>query len=179
MSELVASRNKRKKTALLVILISFLSIVVIGIGLGFLFYVHSFERAIINGSSMSPTLNSGDQVLFKKNAGIKRGDIVLFDITNIKSDTTGLLVKRVIAVENDRVEIKDGFVYVNGKKLDEDYISGKQTEIIYEKYNNLVVPKGTVYILGDNRQPAGSIDSRVLGPIDLKRIKGRMALKLF
>lgn len=80
-------------------------------------------------------------------------------------------IKRVIAVEGDRVQIKDGNVYVNGKKIRENYLpEGTITNAIY--YNDVIVPENCVYVLGDNRKE--SMDSRTFGCIPVEKIEGKV-----
>ena len=77
-----------------------------------------FMNVRVEGSSMYPTLKSGDVLIANKLKTVERGDIVI--IKDEKPDEW--LIKRVIAMEGDTVEIKAGSVFVNGKKLNEPYI---------------------------------------------------------
>ena len=89
---------------------------------------------------------------------------------------TKSLIKRVIAVEGDSIEITNGEVFLNGEKLEENYINGSDTfgDIIIEK-----IPKGKVFVMGDNR--GNSLDSRdsQIGLVDTKDIKGKAILKIY
>jgi len=73
-------------------------------------------------------------------------------------------------LEGDKVEIRDGKVYVNGEALEEDYINVdvEGTLEVNENYSELYVPEGHIYVLGDNRLPGQSKDSRTFGPVDIK-----------
>lgn len=83
-------------------------------------------------------------------------------------------IKRVIGVSGDRVQIKDGKVYVNGKKIQEEYLpQGTTTKIVY--YNDIIVPEGYVYVMGDNRDE--SMDSRTFGCIPEEKIEGKVLLR--
>jgi len=83
-------------------------------------------------------------------------------------------IKRIIATEGDTVEITEGKVYINGKQIQEPYLpEGTTTEA--ENYNNISVPKGHVFVMGDNR--AGSIDSRTFGCIPIEKIEGKVVLR--
>lgn len=83
-------------------------------------------------------------------------------------------IKRVIGVEGDRVQIKDGKVYVNGTELKEDYLQNDVTTkaVIY---NDIIVPQGCIYVMGDNRDE--SMDSRTFGCIPLERVEGKVVLR--
>jgi len=78
-------------------------------------------------------------------------------------------IKRVIAVAGDRVEIKDGKLYLNEKELKETYLKeGTITKQV--NYNNIIVPEGYVFVMGDNREE--SMDSRSFGCIPIEKIEG-------
>ena len=106
----------------------------------------------IYGSSMNPTLNEGDIVLSIKGSQFKTGEIIAFYYNN------KILVKRVIANTGDWVDIdEDGYVYVNGEKLDEPYLEDRafgETDIKLPYQ----VPDKRIFVMGDNRSV--SVDSR-------------------
>lgn len=102
----------------------------------------------------------------------ERGDIVTF----WNEEMERVLVKRVIGLPGETVSIKDGFVYIDGKKLDEDYlpVSG----ITQSEETAFEVPEGHIFLMGDNR--TGSQDSRFWNDpyIPLNQIQGRMLLAI-
>lgn len=125
--------------------------------------------AIVRGASMEHTLHDGDLLLISKSwlrnpATVERGDIVVVQLQ--EGDTK--VVKRVVGVAGDHVDIKDGVLYLNNALTLEDYTQGKT-----RRYSDTVlgeVPEGHVYVLGDNRE--FSYDSRDLGFISVDRIYG-------
>ena len=83
-------------------------------------------------------------------------------------------IKRVIGIAGDRVQIKDGKVYINGEELKEEYLpEGTTTKTVY--YNDVIVPEGCVYVMGDNRDQ--SMDSRTFGCIPLEKVEGKVILR--
>lgn len=87
-------------------------------------------------------------------------------------------IKRVIALPGEHVQIKDGLVYINGKRLQEDYLQeGVVTDIQNGIYDDFIVPENTVFVMGDNRQH--SKDSRILGCIPLEKIEGTLAFRFW
>ena len=122
---------------------------------------HFIIPARVHGESMMPTLEDG-QCLIASVGVPKRGDIVLVD-------TGGqILVKRCVATAGESVGYGDGDVLINGDPLDEPYIMDGAHDYSDAWSGN--VPDGCVFVLGDNRDH--SMDSRVLGCIDLDEVLG-------
>lgn len=87
-------------------------------------------------------------------------------------------IKRVIGLPGEHVQIKDGGVYINGEKLQEDYLQDYVVTTDLEGlYIDLVVPENTVYVLGDNR--GESTDSRRFGCIPLEKIESKAVLRFW
>ncbi len=106
---------------------------------------------------------------------LQRGDIIIFT-PPIENEKHKDYIKRCIALPGDEFHIKDGFVYINGKRQDEPYTRGNPTD--YSSFtitrNNSIegrVPEGKVIVLGDNR--TNSSDSRYFGYLDITAIKGK------
>lgn len=128
-----------------------------------------FTPAIVNGSSMEPTLNDKELVIVNK-IGLKTGGLKRFDIVTAKyeSDT---LIKRVIGLPNETVEYIDNELYINGKKVTSDL------DFQYTHDFKLVTKDDEYILLGDNRNI--SKDSRVIGAFNIKNIKGKVGFVLF
>ncbi len=95
-------------------------------------------------SSMEPTLIPGDRLISFAQDTYPRGTIVVLHDQNTAGD---FLVKRVVAVSGDSVTIGQGKLFINGKQIDEPYIR----EPISYRFGPLILPKGQVFLLGDNR----------------------------
>jgi signal peptidase I len=130
----------------------------------------------IEQMSMEQTLEPGQYVLIDKLsprwADYARGDVVVFWPPDTEHDVP--FIKRVIGLPGDRVEIKDGLVYVNGVELDEPYVFEGPTEpsVLGEV---IVVPPGSYFAMGDHR--SDSTDSRVFGFIERDDIIGRALVR--
>ena len=143
-----------------------------------------FTHSPVNGNSMYPTLSDGDVVIINKFAYTpKSGDIIV-----CQSESYGLetpLVKRIIATEGQTVYIdcEARTVTVDGKVLDETYISGESTPFDSSDYleATFTVPKGKLFVMGDNRGHLESADSRYekVGFIDEGYVIGKVVLRLF
>ena len=115
-----------------------------------------FFRIIqVDGESMVPTLENGDKLIVW-GAGYEpqRGDVVIVDSYTSYGRP---LVKRVIGLPGDTVSFRDGYVYINGEKLDEPYLS-QQGITAVGRQEEYTVPEGCLFFMGDNR--TGSYDAR-------------------
>ena len=125
----------------------------------------------VSGTSMFPTLKNGNIMLLNKTVKkIDRYEVVVIS-KKFKGDE---LIKRVIGIPGDTVECKDGVVYVNDKPIDDKFANGKTKD--FEKVF-LLKDKDEYFVLGDNREV--SLDSRSLGKVPGKYIKGTANLRLF
>jgi signal peptidase I len=153
----------------------------------------------IEGSSMEPTLHTGQYILVNKlvyfhfdlNAPLRlfpgqedlppriiypfhqpqRGDIVVFEYPR---DVSKDYIKRVIGLPGETVEIRDGSVFVNGAQIEQPYLDGAATYCVagYPCHTGAVtVPQGQVFVMGDNR--ANSSDSREWNALPLDRVVGQ------
>lgn len=127
---------------------------------------------LVIGSSMVPTLDDKNVVVMRSGSkGLKRGDIIVFDARPFESR---YFIKRIIGMPNDKVDIKNGYVYVNGNKVNEYYLK-EGTLTTPDK--SVVVPKDSLFVLGDNRPV--SEDSRYIGMISIKKVKGHAYFRIF
>lgn len=87
-------------------------------------------------------------------------------------------IKRVIALPGEHVEIKEGSVFINGKKIKEEYLAdGIVTDMERGYYNDFIVPENTVFALGDNRTQ--STDCRVFGCVPLEKIESKLLFRFW
>ena len=137
------------------------------------------QITIVSGSSMEITLHDHDRIIIEKISPrfgmLDRGDIVTInDYPGLEMERKPI-IKRIIGIEGDEVEIKDGRVYVNGVVLEEDYINVDSlgTLDVDPQYSKVTVPEGHIYVLGDNRLMGQSKDSRTFGPVSIKDVGGK------
>ena len=157
--------------------VSVLATAVVAVAFVFLFV---FRTVGVIGSSMEPTLSSGDRIVLTANYGEPEyGDIVVTcqpDMSNVIPDT---LVKRVIATEGQTVDIDfvNGIVYVDDVALDEPY-TADPTRDREDFEGPVVVPEGCVFVMGDNRnRSTDSRDNRV-GFIREEYIMGKALFRI-
>ncbi len=147
------------------------------------------EVFVIPSGSMSPTLTNGNRVAVYK-LGYRFNDVSRGDVVVFKSPDAGPgvndLIKRVVALEGETFEIRDGAVYIDGELLDEPYLSEGEptfpkapiTGCLNDAEPQIcLVPDGMVLMLGDSRE--ASRDSRFFGPVDVDDIVGRAFVKIW
>ena len=165
-----------------------------------------FTPTLVQQGSMTPTILSGERVIVNRlwrtfHMDLERGQIITFEApTDVDyENNVGLynkstswkkffyhevleadkisFIKRVIGLPGDTVEItKSGKVYVNDELLDEEYlVKGLKTP--QREFNDIVVPEGYVFVMGDNRD--GSTDSRAFGCIPISEIEGTVKYRMW
>jgi signal peptidase I len=152
--------------------------VLIIFGLAFILQSYVFSRAVVTGPSMKPTFNNKDVIFVEKisteTGHINRGEIIVF---NSHRENNSNYIKRVIGIAGDKIEIKNSKVYLNGKLLSESYLSKGTATEPYSVNTKITIPKGYIFVLGDNR--GNSTDSRMLGPIRVKDVKGHVIVRIY
>lgn len=132
-----------------------------------IFVMQSF---LVKGTSMEPTLHDGERLLVNKFIFRTRipvtGDII---VLKYPKDPTKKFIKRVIAGPGQTVYVQNSKLYVDGAELNENYIKEKT----FSNYDFQVVPEGTLFVMGDNRN--GSKDSRDpdVGFVPLRNVVGK------
>jgi len=133
------------------------------------------EPMRVSSGSMSPSFETGDQVLVEKVGSRaqdpERGDVVAFH----EPGSGDLMVKRVVALSGQRVGIVDGVLVVAGDTVKEPYVDRESVDGTY--FGPVRVPAGSVFVMGDAR--AGSVDSRAFGAVPRRAIVGRVLFKLW
>lgn len=138
--------------------------------IGYIFGVKQVKFLEVISSSMEPTLSIGDRIISIKVEDIKRKDIVILYPPKGKKE---ILTKRVIGLPGENLKIKDGFVYINGEKIEEPYIKEKPNYEIEE----IKIPTGKYFLLGDNRNE--SEDSSIWGPVEKENIIGKIICRYY
>lgn len=134
----------------------------------------TFGRYRQTANSMAPTVVKGDVVLTRPARRINRGDLIVF----LPPREKAVYLKRVIALPNEQVEMRDGVAVVDGIALREPYIrleEGASPEIpVVRDTSAVTVPPNAFYVLGDNRDHSN--DSRFIGFVKRDQIRGRVVL---
>lgn len=127
----------------------------------------------IYGTSMSPCLEDGEIVVTVKRGDFQQGDVISFYYNN------KILVKRIIAFPGDWVNIdQEGNVFVNGKQLEEPYLTDKaygdvNIQLPYQ------VPDGKLFVMGDHRSTSADSRNTAVGCVAEEQIVGKMLLRVW
>ena len=146
----------------------------------------------IPSESMEPTLHKNDRIMVNKLSyhlhDVRRGDLIVFERPpNMASSEINDLIKRVIALPNETIELRGSDIYIDDQKLTEPYlVPGTPTVNLgwvsgcanpASERTKCLVPPGHVFVMGDNR--THSSDGRVFGPIDEDLIVGRAFVRIW
>ena len=143
---------------------------ILSVLLAFTVFLLLYQPVQVEGTSMLPLLKNHERIVVNKIAyhveSIHRGDIIVF---RYPLDPAESFIKRVIGLPGDWVSLRDGQVYVNGRRLKEPYVMPAYLD--EETYSPVHVAPGHYYVLGDHRD--FSSDSRTWGTVARKYIYGK------
>ena len=155
--------------------LDFLETIVVSLAIFAVVYIFLFQPHQVDGKSMEPNFHNAEYILTDKISyrisSPKRGDVVVF---HSPQDAGTDFIKRIVGVPGDMVMIKDGYYYLNGTRLDEEYINdpGKVAPGRFLREGaSAEVPNGQYLVMGDNR--LHSSDSREWGFVPKTNIVGR------
>lgn len=149
--------------------------IVVVFGLAMLINKFVFFNVYIPSESMVPTLNVGDKLMVTRihnTHNIKRGDVVVFYSHELQET----VIKRVIGIPEDHIEIDNGIVSINGKVIQEDYVENNEynnTKLVFD------VPDDKFFFLGDNRIRSNDARRWINPYIDSSDIEGKAVFKFY
>lgn len=147
---------------------------VIALALVIFMHMFVFNLSTVDGHSMEPTLQDGEWLFVNKFAYIigapQLGDVVILRSPESGESEDKFLVKRIVGMPGDRIEISDHQLFRNGELIDEPYIN---TMIEDADYGPVVVDYGHYFVMGDNRHARASLDSRAFNAVSDELIEGR------
>ena len=123
--------------------------------------------ALVHDGDMEPAYREGRPVLFLRLGGVKRGDVAVLGV-----DVRGTVLRRVVAVPGDTVELRDGTVFVNGLAERGNYSITRTDPVPGGPGYPLILRADEYFVLGDRRETA--LDSRSFGLVTMRNILGRV-----
>lgn len=184
MSDLGLDRLEKNRSLFLKQIFEWIVVIAIALIVAMLVRLFLLQQFYISGPSMETTMFSDNRVLVSKLSykigEIDRGDVVVFDRATMNGSQIEHddLIKRVIGLGGETIEIRDCIVYIDGKKLEETYLPSRDMglENLSDRCGVVSMPVTTiendeVFLVGDNRPQ--SFDSRMFGPIKKDLIIGQ------
>lgn len=133
-----------------------------------------FNLSTVEGQSMEPTLYEGEWLFVNKISYLigdpDRGEVVILKDPTDRLEKKEFLVKRVVGVPGDTIEIREGQLYRNGELIIESYTDTIIDDLDFGPYK---VDEGMYFVMGDNRHARASLDSRSFGAVSEDLIRGR------
>ena len=131
------------------------------------------QRTHVRGSSMEPNLHRDQSLIVEKVSYLfrepKRGDVVTIEVEGVREH----LIKRVIGLAGERLEIRENRVYIDRQPLEEPYLAN----VTQRDYGPIMIAPLHAFVMGDNR--GASNDSRSIGTIEIQRIQGRAWMSIW
>ena len=137
---------------------------------------------IVQQQSMEPNFHAGDYLLTSRQAyrffgDPERGDVIVFRSELLDDEgNEKCLIKRVIGLPGDVVEIKSGYVYVNGEEIDEPYV---KEQGMSGEMDAVTIPENELFVMGDNRGVSEDSRSARVGTISEDMIVGKVFVRLY
>lgn len=144
--------------------------VAFAVALALIIIVFLYQPVKVEGTSMAPLLSDQERIFINKFVyrfePIHRDDVIVFWYPLDRSES---FIKRVIGLPGDTIEIREGDLYINGKKVNEPYVPKRYFDD--SSYGPVTIPSDEYFVMGDHRD--SSNDSRIFGPVARKYIYGK------
>ncbi len=144
--------------------------VAFAVALALIIIVFLYQPVKVEGTSMAPLLSDQERIFINKFVyrfePIHRDDVIVFWYPLDRSES---FIKRVIGLPSDTIEIREGDLYINGKKVNEPYVPKRYFDD--SSYGPVTIPSDEYFVMGDHRD--SSNDSRIFGPVARKYIYGK------
>lgn len=169
--EMPEDKKESKKGSFLALTKETIYLVLIAAVIAWVIRSFIVQPFVVEQQSMLPTLLPRERVLVSRFtyyfSPIKQGDIITLNSPN----SSKVLIKRVIATENEAIEVRDGRVYIDRKLIKEPYLIETRD---FSNYGPMKIPKNHIFVMGDNRPNSG--DSRLFGPVANGNVIGKAFL---
>lgn len=170
--------KEEKQTNMVREIISWLVYIGVVVGLTYLILTYVGQRTMVDGRSMNPTLNDGDNLIVEK-LSYRFHDPERFDIIVFPFDDTKFYIKRIIGLPGETVQIDyDGNIYINGEILEENY--GLETILDPGRAAEpITLGDDEYFVLGDNRNNSKDGRNPAVGNIKRDKIVGRACVRIW
>jgi len=154
--------------------------IVIIVGLTYLIITFVGQRTRVSGYSMEPTLSDGDSLIVDKISyrfrDPKRFDIIVFPY---KHEKNTYYIKRIIGLPGETVQVTDGYVYIDGQKLESDTYGAEPIQSPQTAASPITLGEDEYFVMGDNRNHSSDSRDPSVGVIKRKDLMGRAFLRVY
>ena len=172
--------SKEGKTGIVREVLSFFLYVAIVVGITFLIIHFVGQRTYVSGSSMENTLSDGDNLIVDKLtyrfSDPKRFDIIVFPY---KYEENTYFIKRIIGLPGETVQVKDGYTYINGKKLTSDIYGREVMDEPGIAEEPIKLGSDEYFVLGDNRNHSQDSRDPYVGVLKRSDLMGRAFVRIY
>ena len=172
--------SKEGKTGIVREVLSFFLYVAIVVGITFLIIHFVGQRTYVSGSSMENTLSDGDNLIVDKLtyrfSDPKRFDIIVFPY---QYEENTYYIKRIIGLPGETVQVVDGYVYINGSRLESDIYGNELMDDPMAASQPITLGEDEYFVLGDNRKNSSDSRASDVGLIHRKDLIGRAWIRVW
>ncbi|MCI8940241.1 MAG: signal peptidase I [Dorea sp.] len=173
-------RERSRGGSVLGALLGWILYIAVIIGLALLIITFVGQRTSVSGHSMETTLQDGDQLIVDKISyrfkEPKRFDIIVFPY---QYEENVFYIKRIIGLPGETVQVKEGYTYINGQKLESDVYGAEVMEGGGIAEEPIVLGKDEYFVLGDNRNHSSDSRDPSVGVLTRKDLLGRAWLRIY
>ena len=173
-------RGRRKEHGIIRELLGWIIYILIIIGLTYLIITYVGQRTRVSGSSMETTLSDGDNLIVDKISyrfrDPKRYDIIVFPY---KYEENTFYIKRIIGLPGETVQVKDGYTYINGKKLTSDIYGREVMDEPGIAEEPIKLGSDEYFVLGDNRNHSQDSRDPYVGVLKRSDLMGRAFVRIY
>ena len=176
----MSGRRKRRETGIIREILGWIFYIVVILALTYVIITYVGQRTSVSGSSMETTLSDGDQLLVDKLSyrfqNPKRFDIIVFPYQHAENT---YYIKRIIGLPGETVQVVDGYVYINGSRLESDIYGKEVMDDPMAASQPITLGSDEYFVLGDNRNHSQDSRDPSVGKVKKDTIMGKAWVRIY
>lgn len=176
----MSGRRRRREPGIIREILGWIFYIIVILALTYVIITYVGQRTSVSGSSMETTLSDGDQLLVDKLSyrfrDPKRFDIIVFPYQYAENT---YYIKRIIGLPGETVQVVDGYVYINGKRLESDVYGNERMDDPMAASQPITLGSDEYFVLGDNRNHSQDSRDPSVGKVKKDTIMGKAWVRIY